>query len=322
MTQGASMPPRYTVTTAPWGAVEIITLSDATGMSAAIAPAWGNNCFMLHGQQPILEPVTFDAMQARPTSYGVPILFPFPNRLRDGVILWRGQRYPIDPPRHGFVRDKAWRVLATGATDEAGAWMTARVEASTYAEAILRQFPFPFTLDVTYRLRDSGLYMETVMYNTGDQAMPVGFGIHPYFRCPTPGTLCVPAQQRWELEDSLPTGRLLPVDGAYDLRQPRDVATLELDDIYTGLRADPDGQVRCRLRDHAQGLETTVVFAAADFPHVVVYTPPAPRQAICIEPYTCPTDGLNLQERGIESQRVILEPGASRRYTIGVLTGP
>lgn len=314
------MPARYRVTTEQRGAVEILTLHDAVGMSAAIAPAWGNNCFLLQGQEPILEPVTFAELQARPTSYGIPILFPFPNRLRDGVILFRGQRYAIDPPRHGFVRDKAWQVVGTGATEEAGAWITARVEASTYTEAILRQFPFPFVLEVTYRLRDGGLHMETVMQNTGAQAMPVGFGIHPYFRCPTPGTLCVPARQRWELADSLPTGRLLPVDGAYDLRQPRDVAPLALDDIYTALLPDPDGQVRCRLLDQAHGLETTVAFAAADFPHVVVYTPPAPRQAICIEPYTCPTDGLNLQERGIDSQRIVLEPGERRHSTISVIT--
>ena len=62
------------------------------------------------------------------------------------------------------------------------------------AAAILQPFPFPFLLDVTYRLRECVLSMETVVQNTGEHDMPMGFGIHPYFRCPVQGTLCVPAR--------------------------------------------------------------------------------------------------------------------------------
>jgi len=313
------MAQRYTITTARRDTAEIFTLRDAE-LAAEIAPAWGNNCFVFQGECPILEPVEFAAMQARPTSYGIPILFPFPNRLRDGVILFRAQRYAVNPNRHGFVRDKAWRVLASGASDVDGAWLTSRLDATGYAAAILQQYPFPFQLEVTYRLRDATLRMETVMRNVGNHDMPVGFGIHPYFRCPEQGTLCVPARQRWELDDSLPTGTLLAVDGAYDLRQPRDVNSLQLDDIYTDLIAEADGLVRCTLRDHQRGLETVVAFEAAQFPHVVIYTPPAPRQAICIEPYTCPTDGVNLQERGVDSNRVVLSPGEARHYVIAMHT--
>ena len=295
------MSPRYTFTTEMRGEVEIFTLREAGNAAAAIAPAWGYNCFALQVHEPVLEPVAFEELHQRPTSYGIPILFPFPNRLQDGAFIFRGQRYVVNPNRHGFVRDKAWRVLDTGASPDAGAWITARFEAAQYATAILQQFPFPFCLDVTYRLQDGSLRMETVVHNTGAHAMPLGFGIHPYFRRPAQGTLCVPAGTRWELEDSLPTGTLVAVEGLYDLRQPRDVTSLALDDIYTDLVADADGLVRCALYDQQRGIETTVAFEAAQFPHVVVYTPPAPRQALCIEPYTCPTDGFNLQQRGVES---------------------
>jgi aldose 1-epimerase len=93
-----------------------------------------------------------------------------------------------------------------------------------------------------------------------------------------------------------------------------------LDDIYTDLVADTDGLVRCTLQDQQRRLQTTVAFDAAQFPHVVVFTPPAPRQAICIEPYTCPTDGFNLQERGIESNLVVLQPGEARPFLVSVTT--
>ncbi len=314
------MSQRYTVTAETRGEAEIFTLREAEIASAALAPAWGNNCFMLQVHEPVLEAVAFEEFRSRPTSYGIPILFPFPNRLRDGVLIFRRQRYGLNPHRHGFVRDKAWRVLDTGASEGAGAWITSRVEAAHYAAAILQQFPFPFRLDVTYRLREAVLSMETVVHNTGAHDMPMGFGIHPYFRCPVQGTLCVPARQRWELQDSLPTGRLLAVDGSDDLRQPRDVTSLVLDDIYTDLVVDADGLVRCTLHDQQHGMQTTVAFDASQFPHVVVYTPPAPRQAICIEPYTCPTDGFNLQERGIESNLIVLRPGETRHFTVSVAT--
>ncbi len=314
------MSPRYTVAAETHGEVEIFILREAEIASAAIAPAWGNNCFMLQVHEPVLESVAFEEFRARPTSYGIPILFPFPNRLRDGAFSFRGQRYVVNPNRHGFVRDKAWRVLNTGASAGEGAWITSRFEAVQYAATILQQFPFPFCLDVTYRLREAVLSMETVVHNTGVHDMPMGFGIHPYFRCPVPGTLCVPARQRWELEDSLPTGKLLVVDGPYDLRQPRDVTSLVLDDIYTDLVADTDGLVRCTLQDQQRRIQTTVAFDATQFPHVVVYTPPVPRQAICVEPYTCPTDGLNLQERGVESNLIVLQPGETRHFLVSIAT--
>jgi aldose 1-epimerase len=41
---------------------------------------------------------------------------------------------------------------------------------------------------------------------------------------------------------------------------------------------------------------------------MVVYTP-AHRQAFCIEPYTCATDAVNLQARGIEAGWQVLAPG-------------
>ena len=80
------MSQHYTVTAEVRGEVGIFTLREAGGASAAIAPAWGNTCFALQVHEPVLEPVPFEELRQRPTSYGIPILFPFPNRLRDGAF--------------------------------------------------------------------------------------------------------------------------------------------------------------------------------------------------------------------------------------------
>jgi aldose 1-epimerase len=41
---------------------------------------------------------------------------------------------------------------------------------------------------------------------------------------------------------------------------------------------------------------------------MVVYTPPH-RQAFCIEPYTCTTDAINLEQRGVKAGWRVLPPG-------------
>jgi len=312
----------YAVTSETREGVEVFSLREAERARADIAPALGNNCFAFRtaAAEHVLEPISFAEFQQRPTSYGIPILFPFPNRIRDGVFPFRGEQYIVNPPRHGFVRDKAWRVESHGASDLAGAWLTSSFDAAQYPEQILQQFPFPFRVEVTYRLKDSRLEMATVARNTGEREMPVGFGIHPYFRRPTSGTLTVPAQQRLELEESLPTGKVLDVAAGYDLRREADLAGMNLDDIYTGVEAEANGLARCVLVDGESGTRTIVEFSREQFPYVVVYTPPAPRAAICVEPNSCPTDAFNLQARGIESNVLALAAGATVRFNLSIYT--
>lgn len=312
------MSPRYAVESETRGSVEIFTLREGDRAYASIAPEWGNNCFALCAPEPIIEPVSFEDLRQRPTGYGVPILFPFPNRVRDGECTFGGRRYTVVPNRHGFVRNRPWDFVAVGASDNEGAWITSRFDSTRYPEEILQQFPFPFLLDVTHRLLQGTLEILATLQNAGDGEMPCGFGLHPYFRLPERGTIQVPARKRWRLEDSLPTGELLMAEGKYDLRGPRDLAGVILDDIFTDLIPDSAGRVHCVLEDRQKGTRAIVEFEAHDFPHVTVYTPAAPRRAVCIEPYTCPTDAFNLHQRGIDSQVIFLRPGEVRNLKVSI----
>jgi aldose 1-epimerase len=74
------------------------------------------------------------------------------------------------------------------------------------------------------------------------------------------------------------------------------------------------------LNDEEYGVQTVVEFPRGQFPYVVVYTPPAPRRAICVEPNTCPTDAFNLQARGIESNLLNLSAGETVRFNISIRT--
>src|ERR1700754_3005500 len=203
--------------------VDTFILEQRDQAQAEIAPALGNNCFAFRTTADILEPVALHDFLSRPTSYGIPVLFPFPNRLRDGAFTFQAAAYQVNPPRHGFVRDKAWTVVAAQASDSNGAWLVCRFDARDHADTILNQFPFPFVLEMTYRLRAGTLGIHLTATNTGERDMPLGFGLHPYFRRPARGAIQIPAGNRWELAASLPTGNVLELNEAYDLRQPRDL---------------------------------------------------------------------------------------------------
>jgi aldose 1-epimerase len=309
---------RYSVNSVVRDGVEVFLLEEGRQARAAVAPELGMNCFSFETRVPILEDLDYREFRKKPTSYGIPLLFPFPNRVRDGAFTFRRDRFKVNPPRHGLVRDKAFRVIETGATSSEGAWVRGAIKASDYPQDILGQFPFPFTLEVTYRVRAGELELDVVAANTGDRVMPVGFGIHPYFRRPARGSIQVPASRRWELKDSLPTGRILDVDPLHDLRAPRDLETIELDDVYTDAAADESGRVSCLLNDDVNRIQTVVEFERRQLPHIVVYTPPAPRPALCIEPQSCPTDAFNLHAQGVAADVIELEPGRRTDFLIRI----
>jgi aldose 1-epimerase len=303
-------------------------LEDAAGNRAEVWPALGFNCFRWQaprgGQTLDLlydDPNLFS--DGRPTRSGIPILFPFPNRLRDGRFTWDGKEYQLplndNPPRnaiHGFVCRRAWRVVDHGATENA-AWITGEFHGLVDAPDCRNLWPADYNLRVTYRLGAGLLRIEAEVTNPDTVSLPFGLGYHPYFRVPFSPTgkaddftVQVPAGSYWQLSELLPTGTRLPVDAARDLNRPRRFGDLSLDDVLTDLPTQAPGEngllERALLQDDS-GAELRM-FCSPAFREMVVFTP-ANRQAFCVEPYTCPTDAINLQARGIETGWQTMPPG-------------
>lgn len=316
----------------------VYVLRDAeSGAGAKVAPSVGGNLYSFRSgggsgrrsapdeaMAPLEALVGPEDAAGSSTRFGTPILFPYPNRVRGGRFAFRGKSYRLDPIRdghaiHGLVSEIPWRVDEARVSPEG-----ARVACSLVAEehpGVLRQFPFPFRIRVAYTLRGDTVRLDAEARNVGGGPMPLGFGIHPWFRLPLAAVgdrrsclVKVPASRLWELDPSLlPTGRTLPVPADRDFRAPRPLGDLELDDVYTGVETT-NGWSECALRDPTAAAEL-VVRADAGFREIVVYAP-AGRSAICFEPYTCATDALNLQRRGIDAGLVELEPGGIWRGTI------
>jgi aldose 1-epimerase len=311
-----------------------ISITDAaTGTTATIAPELGFNCCSYRADVlgETVEALDVDpeflSGKSRPTRSGIPILFPFPNRIRGGRFTWDGREYvlPATDQRgnaiHGFCADRPWRVIGQGTDFVAG-----QFQLSVDAPDRLSQWPADFRLEVEYRLLRHRLRASFRILNHSPNPLPWGLGTHPYFRAPLGAkgraencTVEVPASERWELADCLPTGVRLPVDGTHDLRGGATVAGLQLDDVYTGLEyAGP--QFECTLIDERSGIQLTQTCPPI-FREVVAFTPPN-RSCLCLEPYTCVTDAINLQGRGVDAGLRVLPPGAEFRTWIDLSLGP
>jgi aldose 1-epimerase len=307
----------------------VYVLEDGGGGRAEVWPALGFNCFhwsAVRGGTALdllyADPALF--ANGRPTRSGIPVLFPFPNRIRDGRFTWEGQDYqlPLNDPAaknaiHGFACRRPWRVLDHDG-DGASAWVTAAFRGSLDAPDCRDLWPADYEIRLTVRLGLGSLRLEAEVTNPDRVPLPFGLGYHPYFRLPfVPGERAeeclveVPARSYWVLEESLPTGAREPVDAARDLNRPRRYAELQLDDVLTDLPAGPaSAGLRERALVQAAPGATLRLLASADFREMVVFTPPH-RQAFAAEPYTCATDALNLQQRGIDAGLRVLPPGAS-----------
>jgi aldose 1-epimerase len=304
--------------------MEPILLTDEdSGATARILPEMGFNLFQLQipvGSRTVevldAEP-EFVLSGKNPNHCGIPLLFPFPNRIRGGRFMWDGREYALDGIHqdgqgnaiHGLVFDRPWRVAHR---DDAA--VVGRFQLSVDAPDRRALWPADFLIEVRYQLREAALRCDIRVASPDHGRLPFGLGTHPYFRVPlSPASrrddclIQAPVSEEWQLEGCLPTGKRLPVSGRKDLREGQELKGLKLDDVLTGLK-DNRGAIETIVMDPSAGLQVRQVFDRA-FRELVVYTPPHGR-SVCLEPYTCATDAIHLAERGIDGGWRVLSSGA------------
>ena len=297
--------------------MEVWRLESSAGDIAEVCPLLGFNCYRwIIGDWDALYADSQFLAGSPPTRSGIPILFPFPNRIRDGRFRWKGKEFqlPLNDPAlknaiHGFPVRRAWRVLETG-TDEHSAWMTGEFQGNIDAKDCIELWPADYQIRVTHRLRHLHLTTTAVIDNPGGEPMPFGLGYHHYFRVHPDDRIVANAEKMWVLEENLPTGERKPVDDRCDLRSARKFVDVQVDDVLSDLRGERDADGLCLRASIKRGERTLQMLTSPDFRELVVYTPPH-RQAIAIEPYTCTTDAINLQQRGVDAGLRTLNPGES-----------
>ena len=308
---------------------------DETGASASVIPSYGFNLFDLRlplaGQvRPVLVSAPdFADRPGHPAGNGTPILFPFPNRIRDGRFTFERRAYQLPATNgpnaiHGFALAANWDVIEHRAVSDR-AFLVGRYQISKQSPDSLALWPADAVLQVAYSLSGRRLSMKVTVSNPTAANLPYGFGIHPYFRLPfSPGgdpaktQVVLPASKYWVLKDFLPTGEIRPVDDRLDFREGKPQKELKLDDVLTGLQYH-DKQGAARLVDSEKNAEFRLTFDDG-IRELVVYTPPQKPDVLAVEPYTQTTDAINLQSQGFEAGLRILGHGRQDSFSITMET--
>jgi galactose mutarotase-like enzyme len=187
----------------------------------------------------------------------------------------------------------------------------------TQSLATLAQYPFPFTLEVTYRLAASGMEVTGHVRNPGYAPMPYAFGLHPGFRWPLAGgdkaehRLVFDAPERAEVPVIAPGGlfsqqmRPVPVEGR----------TLALDDELFAREA------LCFLGAASRGLtfegpEGLLRMEWEGFTHLVVWSRPG-APFLCLESWTGHGDPEGFDGDLFDKpSMIILPPGGEGRHRV------
>lgn len=295
-----------------------VTLRDAQArLEATFLPGAGMLCHSLRhrGEELLAQNRGVEAYVERGKTMGIPLLYPWANRLAgfDYAVGSREVAVPHDSalvaldngglPIHGVIGGRMrWELLdAPGGDGSLAAglsWEESRAE-------LFEVFPFRHSLRYEARLRGGGLEIEVTVHASGDEAVPVAFGFHPYLAPPGP------PRERWRVQ--LPPMRRLRLDERQIPLGPGE--ELAAQDFELGERQFDDGfdavHERARFAVHAGERRLTLELVEG-YRWAQVYTP-RDSQFICFEPMTAPANAL----RSGEGLRV-LAPGESCRATFAV----
>jgi aldose 1-epimerase len=326
MTEAAN----YTAQRVTVDGIGVVRLTDNFHKAqVSIAPALGNNAyeFLVNGKNVMWFPQRSLAdFKAKPTFSGNPLLAPWANRLDHDGFYANGKHYVLNPHLNNYRRDGAkqpihglvtyaseWKVANVSADDK-GAEVTSRLEFWRYPD-YMAQFPFAHTLDVTYRLRDGVLEVETTIENHSTETMPVSVGYHPYFKLhDSPRNnwkVTLPAKESYVLSGSLvATGE----KKAMPYQSPQSLQGISLDDVLGGLVPGESGRTEFAVEG---AKERIAVLYGPKYPVAVVYSP-ADRDFICFEPMSGPTNAFNLKQAGKYADLQTIPPGGKWRESFWI----
>jgi aldose 1-epimerase len=264
-----------------------------TGNGFSIVPALGATVLDLRfGGQSILD--GYDSPEALVEGkWGKSsVLFPFPNRLKQGKYQWEGVQYqfPINNATtgnaiHGFVREEVFEVEYCFLAND-GASLRCFYE----YDGRRAYYPFPFLLELEFTISNDGVFrVQAEVNNTGTRTLPMGFGWHPYFRMAKTADahrLQLPACERIEIDPQMiPTGQ----QSAYTVFEKKTpISNTNLDNCFSHQKNT--GSPKIKLT--GQGRQIVVAAAANQFPYFQVFTPPH-RESVALEPMSCNIDAFN-----------------------------
>jgi galactose mutarotase-like enzyme len=285
-------------------------------LTATFVPQLGMiGASLTHGGEELLgQRNGLPSYEAKGSTMGIPLLYPYANRLSGLDYEAAGKHVTIDPgspfvkldpnglPIHGVLTASPhWKV------EQSDRGLEARLDFGAYPD-LLEAFPFPHEIRLRIGLdAQRGLTIETTVEANAGERVPVSFGFHPYL------TLAGTPRENWHVElpveehmilddKGIPTGETEPAD-----EQPGPLGDRTYDDAYK----TPTGPFA--LQDARRRIE---VQFESGYPYAQVYAPEG-QALICFEPMTAPTNALVTGD-GLTT----LEPGESKSAAFRIAVSP
>jgi galactose mutarotase-like enzyme len=231
-----------------------------------------------------------DAYVANGKTMGIPILYPWANRLGANTYTAEGTTVTLTAGEHGVRADPNglpihgvlaaypnWRV-----THESDNELTAEVDFTD--DDLLASFPFPHRLAVTVTLYERTLRVRSSIAPDSDRPVPLCFGFHPYLQLPgvprEQWVIETPAMRHLTLDErGLPTGEAIPQSAIIE-----PLGDKTFDDGYDEVA---DGAV---FAVSGGGRRIEVHFEHG-YPAAQIFAPPG-EDVVCFEPMAAVTDAL------------------------------
>jgi aldose 1-epimerase len=312
--------------------IEVVQLIDsARRVEVSIAISAGNLAYEMkvNGKNAFWTPFSSPGqMREKPALHGNPFLAPWANRLDQDAFYANGKKYSLDAslgnlrrdgnrkPIHGLLAfSPLWRLVEARA-DGKSAHATSRLEFWKYPD-LMAQFPFAHAIEMTYRLQNGTLEVETAIENLSSEAMPVAIGYHPYFRVHDAPRddwkVHLAARDHFTLtKELIPTGQTSPVTHP----DPVSLKDTQLDDVFGGLARDAGGRASFWVEGRRE--RVTVTFGPK-YTVAVVYAPPG-RDFICFEPMSAVTNAFNLAHAGAYKELQSIPPGGRWKESYWIST--
>ncbi len=242
-----------------------------------------------------METVQFDQERRKSgATYGIPLLFPTPNRVSGGSFDFDGLTIPA--VMHGPFRHKVFSVRQMSPD---------HVYAECGFDPSDKYFPYCGRLGIAIGIADDAVSWTFTVRNEGVRPFAYGLALHPFFLKRDGGVFSANVVSLMlSDDDKIPSGKVEDVSGsALDFRKPTQVSLIDTDSVFI-----TDGAMRASLDFGCYRIDMD---SYGGFEHVVVYTSPD-RPFICVEPQSCSTDAHNLYNKGYaeESGLITAVPGA------------
>ena len=265
-------------------------------LEATFVPGAGMLCCSLRhrGEELLAQNAGVTAYAEHGKTMAIPLLYPWANRLAAFEYTVAGQKVlvPHDEtlvaldgnglPIHGVIGGRLpWRPEPVG---DSGRLLAATLRWDRSVPELFAVFPFAHELRYTARLDGGQITVTVSVEASGDDAVPVAFGFHPYLA--PPGV----ARQRWSIElpamrRLLPDANQIPAGVGDSLPAQRfDLAERRFDDGFDAVSESARFSLAAGGRrvtlDFVEGYDCAQVFA------------PEASSFICFEPMTAPANAL------------------------------